>query len=209
MSLRFALDQLNPAMREQAQKKLDELRAVSTARTVILAGSDVKQQVKAKPAKRRPPLIPKLSAPEERLAFHLRAEGLGHFVREYKFWPQRKFRFDFAFVDERIAVEVDGGLHTQGRHTRADGYERDQAKRNEATIMGWRVLNFSPSMVSSGHAVHTIKRALEARLQGGENGAGDAREEEAGSGHRAGHPRSEGAEGAAQARSAGKVAAHG
>jgi very-short-patch-repair endonuclease len=161
--MRMTLDQLNPDLQDQVRKKLDSLRARSTERTVVVAGSD-DEKVKSwkhRPRKGNQPLIPKISSiPEERLAFHLRAEGITHFQREYVFWPERKFRADFAFVLEWLLVEVDGGLHQQGRHTRADGFEKDCTKLNEAALMGWRVLRFSPAMVSSGFAVNTIKRAL-------------------------------------------------
>lgn len=106
------------------------------------------------------PLLPKMSQPEERLAFHLRAEGLGHFKREFKFWTGRKFRFDFAYPEEKLGIEVDGGLYSQGRHTRAKGFEDDCVKLNEAALLGWRVLRFSPGQVSQGRAIATIKRAL-------------------------------------------------
>jgi very-short-patch-repair endonuclease len=155
-SMRLTLDQLSAAMRKQVEQKM--------------AGRPRK--------KGSAPLIPKLSEPEERLAFHLRADGLGHFKRELVFWPARKFRFDFAFIVERIAIEVDGGLHSGGRHTRAKGFEKDCMKLNEAAILGWMVLRFSPSQISSGHAVHTIKRALEARRNEGGKGAGNAKEKQ-------------------------------
>lgn len=181
--MRWAIEQLNPAMREQVQRKLDELRARSTDKNHIVPGPEKRPLAGATSSKTGPrkkgshALIPKLSTPEERLAFHLRAVDLGYFEREYTFWPDRKFRADFAFVAERLLIEVDGGLYTEGRHTRAKGYEKDCVKINEAQILGWQVLRFSPAMVASGHAVHTIKRALEALKKRGGKGESNEREQ--------------------------------
>lgn len=60
---------------------------------------------------------------------------------EYRFAPPRRWRFDFAFVAERVAVEFDGGqwVANGGRHNR----DSDRAKLNEAAALGWRVLRFS------------------------------------------------------------------
>jgi very-short-patch-repair endonuclease len=187
--LRWTIDQLNPKLRAQVQKKLDHVRATAKGeRTNVCMGPESKLfgATSSKPGPRKKgshALIPRISKPEERLAFHLRADGIDHFEREYKFWPERKFRADFAFLAERVLVEVDGGLHEgggkkRGRHTRARGFERDCVKRNEAQITGWLMLNFSPAMVASGHAVHTIKRALEARAPRGGEGARNVEEEE-------------------------------
>lgn len=61
-------------------------------------------------------------------------------VREYRFHPTRKWRFDFAFPSQRLAVEVDGR-----RHRTAAGQRSDSEKLNEATRRGWRVLRFVSS----------------------------------------------------------------
>lgn len=66
---------------------------------------------------------------------------------ELKFHPERKWRFDYAFPDYMIALEVEGGTFSRGRHTRGAGYEKDIEKYNEATIMGWRVIRASTGQV--------------------------------------------------------------
>jgi very-short-patch-repair endonuclease len=98
---------------------------------------------------------------EELLAIELRSMNVPAFEREYHFWPGRRFRFDFAWPDRRLAVEVDGGTASGGRHTRAGGYERDCEKLNHAACMGWCVLRFTGRMVRSGAAAREIARALE------------------------------------------------
>lgn len=64
-------------------------------------------------------------------------------VKEHRFHPERKWRFDYAIPDLKIAVEVDGAVWTCGRHNRAAGYIADMEKLNTAASMGWLVLRFT------------------------------------------------------------------
>lgn len=80
--------------------------------------------------------------------------------REYFFHPQRLWRFDYAWPTLLLAVEIDGAVYTQGRHTRGSGFEEDCVKINEATLLGWRVLRFTTGQVNSGYALCVIERAL-------------------------------------------------
>ena len=77
----------------------------------------------------------------------LRNAGLPDPVREYPFALPRRFRFDFAWPDERVAVEIHGATYAQGRHTRGSGFERDCEKRNLATHLGWRLYEFTKQML--------------------------------------------------------------
>lgn len=77
-------------------------------------------------------------------------------VRELVFAPPRKWRFDFCWPAQRVAVEIEGGIWSNGRHTRGKGFEDDAIKYNEATIMGWKVLRFTDSMVRSGVALNMV-----------------------------------------------------
>ena len=58
--------------------------------------------------------------------------------RELEFHDKRKWRFDFAWIDKKIAVEIQGGiwLGKSGSHTSSNGFENDCEKRNEAVIEG-------------------------------------------------------------------------
>ena len=60
------------------------------------------------------------------------------FVREYRFHPTRKWRFDFASPSLKVAVEIEG----RGRHQSIAGFRGDCEKYNAATTMGWRVYRF-------------------------------------------------------------------
>jgi len=66
-------------------------------------------------------------------------------VRELKFHPVRKWRFDYAIPSLKIAIEVEGGAFTGGRHTRGKGFIADMEKYNTATSMGWRLIRCTPS----------------------------------------------------------------
>jgi very-short-patch-repair endonuclease len=79
---------------------------------------------------------------------------------EVDFAPGRKWRFDFAWPERKLAVEVEGGTWSGGRHTRGDGFERDCEKYNAAALLGWTVLRFTTAMVDDGRALETIERAL-------------------------------------------------
>ena len=63
-------------------------------------------------------------------------------VREYRFHPTRRWRFDFAWPPQKVALEVSGGRYAfaGGRHASDD----DHGKLNAAAAMGWRVLHVSP-----------------------------------------------------------------
>ena len=80
---------------------------------------------------------------------------------EYRFAAPRKWRFDYAWVDEMVALEVEGGIWTQGRHTRGKGVLGDMEKYNEAAILGWKVIRATPEQVASGAILLTLERALQ------------------------------------------------
>jgi hypothetical protein len=66
------------------------------------------------------------------------------FVTEYKFHPFRKWRFDFAIPDKLVAVEYNGVFSNKSRHITAVGHTGDCEKLNQAQILGWRVLQYTP-----------------------------------------------------------------
>ena len=117
----------------------------------------------------------RLSAPEEMLALHIRALRLPEPEREYRFHPEREWRFDFAWPDRRIAAEVEGGGWVYGRHHRPKGYEQDCEKYNAATLLGWRVLRFTPEMVRDGRAIRAIEDAIKEVNDGHDDHRGNRR----------------------------------
>ncbi|WP_320980025.1 hypothetical protein [Bacteroides sp.] len=81
-------------------------------------------------------------------------------VKEYKFHPTRKWRFDYAIPEHKIALEVEGGIWTGGRHTRAQGFLGDIEKYNTATLMGWRVFRTTPDELYRTATINLIKNAI-------------------------------------------------
>jgi hypothetical protein len=84
--------------------------------------------------------------------------GLPKPTMEYKFHPTRKWRFDLAYPKLLIAIEIDGGSWINGRHNRGSGFVKDCEKFNEAGILGWRILRFTPDMIESGMLIDQLKR---------------------------------------------------
>jgi very-short-patch-repair endonuclease len=77
-------------------------------------------------------------------------------VMEHKFHPTRKWRFDLAFPDQKVGIEIEGGLWANGRHNRGAGYIADMEKYREAVKLGWRVLRYPPQMVKDWTAAEEI-----------------------------------------------------
>lgn len=111
--------------------------------------------------------------------------GLPAAKPEFYFHPTRKWRFDFAFLAgavrseelgdrtgsdsnskllvprfSHVAVEVQGGIWTGGRHSRGSGLVKEYEKLNAAAALGWRILYCTPQQVQTLHFARTIKAAL-------------------------------------------------
>lgn len=82
--------------------------------------------------------------------------------REHLFWPSRKWRFDYFLFNYDIAIEIEGGAWTNGRHTRGKGFIYDMEKYNHAALKGFKVLRFTPQDVLTGKAIDFIRKVLEA-----------------------------------------------
>jgi very-short-patch-repair endonuclease len=93
----------------------------------------------------------------------IRAMKLPEPLRNHIFALPRQWAFDFAWKEQRLAAECDGGTWSGGRHSTGKGYEEDCHKINAATLLGWRVLRFTGDMIVSGAALTTIEQALRQR----------------------------------------------
>jgi very-short-patch-repair endonuclease len=85
---------------------------------------------------------------------------------EFYFAKPRRWRFDYAIVEQRIAVEVEGGVWTRGRHTRGAGFLKDLVKYNEAAVRGWTLIRTTPDTLVSQTTLDLIRRAIETRKAG-------------------------------------------
>lgn len=99
---------------------------------------------------------------EATLAFYLRLnDTIPAPEREYKFHPKRRWRFDFAWPEQRVALEVQGGIHmAKSGHNTAAGITRDCEKANEAIVTGWKVLHVTREQIENGSAINWLRRAL-------------------------------------------------
>ena len=101
---------------------------------------------------------------EQSFAYYARAAKLPPGVSEYRFAAHhvglgpklrerltaaglKDWRLDFAWIFEGVNVELQGGVWTQGRHSRGAGYTGDMEKQNAATLLGWRGLFFTSEML--------------------------------------------------------------
>jgi very-short-patch-repair endonuclease len=85
-----------------------------------------------------------------------RACDLPEPVAEYRFHAERRWRFDFAWPERKVAVEIDGGIWVHGRHNRASGYLADLEKLNAAAEAGWRVLRYATGHVDMAQLARVL-----------------------------------------------------
>jgi very-short-patch-repair endonuclease len=96
----------------------------------------------------------------------LRRRGVPAWIRELVFAPGRRYRFDFAWPDLMVAVEIEGGTWIAGRHSRGSGFAADCRKYNDAAERGWAVLRFTTERGwDVDEAVQMLVRTLYAASQ--------------------------------------------
>ena len=81
-------------------------------------------------------------------------------VTEYRFHVTRLWRFDWAWPEEKVALEVEGGAWTRGRHTRGKGFVNDIEKYNYGALEGWLILRCVPSELYTYATLDMIKAAI-------------------------------------------------
>lgn len=107
-------------------------------------------------------------APTKRVSIPVDDDATGYFVAaglpapvtEHRFMSDRRFRFDYAWVEQHVALEVEGGIWTGGRHTRGAGFLRDMDKYNHAAVRGWYVVRCTPSTLRTIETVKMLKELL-------------------------------------------------
>ena len=111
---------------------------------------------------------PKLKREFERAEVFLRALEVRRIPRperEWKFEAKRRWRFDYAWPQMLIALEVEGGVWTGGRHTRGAGFVRDMEKYNRAAVLGWRLLRVTPDKLVSFGTFEMLREIFGLREQ--------------------------------------------
>lgn len=94
---------------------------------------------------------------QERVFFQeLSKYGIERPHKEYQFHPKRKWRFDYCLPSYKIAIEVEGGVWINGRHTRGKGFINDMEKYNNAVVLGYRLLRITPDQLNSKELIKMI-----------------------------------------------------
>lgn len=91
-----------------------------------------------------------------------RMYGLPEPEREYKAIDGRKYKWDFYFRQNRLLVEIQGGIWLKmSGHNTGKGIERDAEKLNLATCAGFNVLQITAKTIKNGMAMIWTMKALE------------------------------------------------
>ena len=93
------------------------------------------------------------------IQMYLEAHGIAY-EKEYLGIPGRKYRFDFAVPEKKIAIEYEGGTWTGGAHTRAGHYASDCEKYSLAALHGWKVIRITADMLQSKKGAEPVARTL-------------------------------------------------
>lgn len=81
---------------------------------------------------------------------------------EYYFHPTRKWRFDYAWPELKIGLEIEGGTwgKKKSRHSTGKGYRDDCIKYSEAAVLGWRIIRCTTDMCQNGFMYDLLDRAM-------------------------------------------------
>lgn len=107
-------------------------------KAIVQAGNqDLKAKVKTKSGK---------SSTKDEMELILMAleksKAIPKYTKEFQF-SDRKYRFDFAFPENKLAIEYEGLVSEKSGHTTLKGYTKDCSKYNLATLMGWKILRYT------------------------------------------------------------------
>ena len=119
--------------------------------------------------------------PSATLEAQLLAMGFEGFEKEHRFHDTRQWRLDFAWPEQKVAVEVEGKIYgrrcgnvcadgkpcrnviASGRHARGQGMAEDMVKYNELALYGWTLIRVHRDSIDDGTALGFIERALDGK----------------------------------------------
>ncbi len=98
--------------------------------------------VSISPARNKPSLksVGGEQSPPQRILWESVSARWPEAVQEHQPIDGRRFRIDIAFVERKVAVEVDGWTY-HGKHRSA--HAKDRQRQNLLVAEGWRVLRFT------------------------------------------------------------------
>lgn len=101
--------------------------------------------------------------PKEDFYKKLETSGFPAFLTEHRFHPERLWRFDLAWIEGKVALEIEGGTWTGGRHSRGAGLKNDCYKYNAAQAAGWIVIRATTDMLRDDEFLVDLFDALKFR----------------------------------------------
>lgn len=79
-------------------------------------------------------------------------------LSEYRFHPERRWRFDRVWKEKMVAFEIEGGIWVRSRHTTGKGFQEDCYKYNEAIKLGWAVFRLTDPMICGEYLTKIIQK---------------------------------------------------
>jgi len=68
--------------------------------------------------------------------------------KEFRFDEQRRWRFDYVHLQSNVAIELEGGIWSNGRHVRGQGFINDCEKYNRAIVLGYVVFRLPADLIN-------------------------------------------------------------
>jgi hypothetical protein len=82
--------------------------------------------------------------------------GVPEPVGEWYPLEHREYRIDLAWPGPKVGLDVQGGLFTQGAHSRPAGIRADIERMNLIVAAGWRLFYCEPDLASIARAIMLI-----------------------------------------------------
>ena len=83
------------------------------------------------------------------------------------FHPVRKWRVDICWPDQKLALEIEGGIWVNGGHVRPAGFMKDLEKYNALTLEGYHLLRCTPEQIESCEIYDTVREWFKRYIKDG------------------------------------------
>lgn len=76
----------------------------------------------------------------------------------------KRYRADFAHLQAKVIIEIQGGVFNRGRHVQGSGYARDARKFNLAQFSDWQVFLLVTDTATDDKILRQIAEHIRRRL---------------------------------------------